>query len=883
MTPPVWVTPAGSIGVFPASVAFSTRVEATPVLPALNVSYKIISGFLPEGINFRSDGLISGTPPVVSSDTDYTIVVRATDNLNNIKDRTFSLTVTGEAIPKFITPSGELFTTEDSFWIEVPILYTNPIADNPILIRVLQGQLPPGLEINEFGLIRGYPEPPVVSQDFSEVSTTATATNVTSNYITVLSTNNFFPNRPITFSGTLIGGVATGTTYYVKEIVNATQFTITEIPDGDVLALTSTTTGLMEVTLPEVNILQPASKRQYSFTLELLSPLGNDRASYFISVINQNLPVSEGGPGKPLNSRNPTIFNTRPPTYNIQNSLNFGYYVLPPVDSVPVPGMTYPTTDLAYIGRFLSDNLFNFKVLGHDFDDNAIEYFFLGYDTPSLPSWLTGDSATGWIYGDPTSLILTQDITEFAFKVFVQKVGTGIRSPTFEFKFKVTKDITGDITWITDSSLGTFTNATISYQDLEATSDVELLYRLDSGQLPPNLTLSENGELIGTIAYQPTNNLQEQNDTSTFTFTVEAYNPDFIDPDGNFIVSSKRTFTMSVKQVLNIPTDKLLIKCSPSIEDRNILRTLLDDPALIPNSALYRPNDSNFGKAKNVTYAHAYGIHSSDFEDYIEAVKKNHYWRKITLGELKTAQARNSNNEVVYEVVYSTIIDNLMVYDPKYSFDYRFSTSVSEEIFWPRFIDLNLGPWYTSSTEIFTSYIYAQDAFLITNFREYNITTQEGISLLLQQGVPTFYTSLTPGYARILYPNSLENMRKRVQQDLGVDNNFNLLPLWMTSQQADGNTLGFTPAWVIAYTKPGMAETIKSNIENNWPYKLNVINFNIDRFTVDKVMTYDYDTIIDPSVWTEFPSATPPPDPIDSENFYVLFPQRTILPKESQY
>ena len=36
-------------------------------------------------------------------------------------------------------------------------------------------------------------------------------------------------------------------------------------------------------------------------------------------------------------------------------------------------------------------------------------------------------------------------------------------------------------------------------------------------------------------------------------------------------------------------------------------------------------------------------------------------------------------------------------------------------------------------------------------------------------------------------------MRKRVSQELGANYNSKLLPLWMTSQQNDGSTLGFTP------------------------------------------------------------------------------------------
>lgn len=254
--------------------------------------------------------------------------------------------------------------------------------------------------------------------------------------------------------------------------------------------------------------------------------------------------------------------------------------------------------------------------------------------------------------------------------------------------------------------------------------------------------------------------------------------------------------------------------------------------------------------------------------------------------------------------------------------------------------------------------------------------TQDGIPLLLNGGIPTFYTSLTPGYARILYPNSLDNMRLRVEQELGSNSNFRLLPLWMTSQQRDGNTLGFTPAWVIAYTRPAesvnvtsvqtigndtlqiyavivddvsnlvvgkpivfsgntfgnivsgatyyikqigapgypnaiilstskngityklvtetgnmsgvfdpisYAEIIQERIQTEWPFTLNEIDFEIDRFSVNKQITYNYDTLLATPTWSEYPSATPPPDPADSSDFYVIFPNKTILPKSSQY
>jgi len=61
---------------------------------------------------------------------------------------------------------------------------------------------------------------------------------------------------------------------------------------------------------------------------------------------------------------------------------------------------------------------------------------------------------------------------------------------------------------------------------------------------------------------------------------------------------------------------------------------------------------------------------------------------------------------------------------------------------------------------------------------------------------------------------------------------------------------------------------------------LNQINFEIDRFSVDKSATYNYDTITDS--WDTLPAAVPTPNPLNSQDFYVLFPQRTILPNESQ-
>jgi hypothetical protein len=870
MSHPIWITPAGSLGIYPASIPMQRQLQAIPDPPAVSVSYKIISGNLPTGLNLTSNGLIYGTPTTVLQDSVSTFVVRAFDELEEIRDRTFDITVSGVNSPTFTTPSGNILTLDDSTWTEFLIGYSNPLSDNPVNIRVLQGELPPGLEINRAGLIRGYAEPPITTLNLGLVITNATSTN-TSNVITATSTSGFAINRPVVFSDTF-GGIVAGTTYYIKSIISSTEFTITTTQDGETLALTNAS-GFMTVTLPNVSVGQPTI-RQYSFTLQLESPLGNDLRSYFITVRNQNLSESLGGPGKGPNTRNPTILNTRPLTYDIENDVqNYGYYLLPPIDTVSVPGLTYNPNINAPIKNIISNNYFSFHILGKDFDGNELTYYY-----SDLPAWLTGDSQTGWLYGEP--IIEPNSLSTFSFSVFVAKTGIDLSdpfssSPTFNFSVTVGNNIEGTIVWITPSDLGTIFNSTVSLKSVEAVSDVDLSYRLtqDSGPLPNNLILSDNGQITGLVSYQPSNTFLEKDSTQTFTFTVEAYSPMLS------VVSSSKTFTLTVIQQYDIPTDNLYIKCTPSIENRNLIRSLLDDPEIIPNEVLFRSDDIYFGKAKNVVYQHAYGIFSSDLQEYVEAVRKQHYWRNITLGEIKTAVARDENNNIVYEVVYSEIIDDLV--NPK-------KQSVSYEVVWPRTINLNKGPWYTSVTNIYTSYEYLVSGTILTN-GDFFLQTQLGVPIILEQGIPTFYTSLDPGEIRNLFPNSLPNMRERIQREIGYNPNFRLLPLWMTSQQLDGNTLGFTPAWVICYTKPGFASTIKNNIETKWvdflgrPNKLNQINFRLDRFTVDKSLTYNYDKNIVPPAWTGLPSATPAPDPIDSQDFYVLFPRKTILPDSNEY
>jgi hypothetical protein len=415
--------------------------------------------------------------------------------------------------------------------------------------------------------------------------------------------------------------------------------------------------------------------------------------------------------------------------------------------------------------------------------------------------------------------------------------------------------------------LGHISNGQISDFAVRAKSKYRLEYRLVNGDFPPNLSLIETGDIVGRVAQQPLETMMELGDTKTWTFTVEAFSPQFP------LLVNTRTFTITVSFDYPEVYENLYFKATMGINDRKVLNTLLTSDELMPSDYIYRPNDPYFGKSKSITYVHAYGVKSSNVNQYIEAIKTNHYWRQVVLGNLKTAFAKDKDGNVIYEVVYSNVIDDLV--NDK-------GDSVPSSIYWPRTIPLNLGPWTINNTDIYTSFEDVQDI--------------------------TYSTSMTPGTVRRLYPASFKNMRETVAKNIGENYSSSLLPRWMTTQQSNGVILGYIQAWVLCYTLPRMvvdgqlltydqfdfyrldrskymscAETIRENILNQWDYRVNRFNFKVDRYLVDKTGTFDFNTNLTPPRWNQLPSATPEPNPIDSKDYAVLFPQKTILPKDTDY
>lgn len=739
-----WITPAGNIGSYAEGAPVVFTFQATPSNMSNTLTYVILNGTLPDPTSTlttfalnSSTGVLTGTAAQVESNTIHTFTIRVSEynpslELVELADRTFSIEITGTTAPTF-TSTGPLISPYlfDSYFYPIQVAYSNPDPNTTAVIRLINGSLPPGLEINEQGLIQGYATPPL-----------------------------------------LLGSPA--------------QLT-------------------------------------YNFTLEISSESGLSTGNFSITVRNRDL--------APTSLRPPAILNTNPPSFNISPSdPNYPFYINP-----------YGNLASYYegnIGTFYQNNNFVFKILGYDFGGLPLTYNIV---SGSLPPGLSLDSSTGYITGtfntssstvssyyftvDVDNGIIASDIIAFTMTVVAEDPPPNSNIPV---------DIS--VNWLTNSNLGTIVNGNTSLLSVEAVnpSGLELQYSITAGSLPYNLSLNTTGEIVGKLSFESDSLVEIPYGTTTsYTFTVQAINPTY--PE----VNSSKEFTLNTYQQFSNETndvyENIYIKALLSLSDRQILNTLLDDTSIIPNDYVYRNNDSNFGKATDIIYQHMYGVPSSLVSSYISAVTKNHYNRNITLGPIKTAIARNENNQVIYEVVYSEIIDNLT------RIDNGQIISIDKEILYPFKIN---------------------------------------------------------GVNKTLYPNSLPNMRKQIADSIpGQVTDGVILPLWMTSQQENGSSLGFIPAWVICYVKPyiivdgqpvsytqfytlnlnrndylSYAQTIRDNIYENWNNTLNEINFQLDRLIIDKSLTFDYNPTTE--TWSTLPSGVASDD---SENQYVYYPQKNIL------
>jgi hypothetical protein len=859
MPQPQWVTPSGNLGTIPEGVFYAVPVQA--VANGQDVFFRLIAGQLPEGVQVTANGIIEGVPKnvvsvqgvptAVSEDVTSRFAIRAFTRMPNgqidrINDRTFTLTVTGQDIPEFVTPPGNIGTFYDGTEVEIQIQFTDTDPDDRVRLTQLSGELPPGLILDpRTGLITGVIEPLVGPPDTAPAGWDQTPWDrFPFDFSTRSSSKNF--QFTLEISDGKDSNVRTFQIFvYSSDSLTAdtTDFTA----DNTFITADVVPTRTPVLLTPPGDLGRVRADNFFAFKFDAID-FDGDPIEYSISIgpgvgfdadgtvyDETGIGFDQGAfslpPGLAIDPDTGWFYGYIPDQGATEFTYQFAVRVRKANNPAVISGFNYFTititgdidTEVSWLtepdlGTVLNGSISTLAVAAVNVGGRALQYRLLSGSNSRLPEGLTlqpSGNITGRVSFNTFAL-------DGGTTTFDKNLDTrlGIDETTFDLKFSFTVNAfapaleqvgyqVGSIV-ITNGGSGYVSQPTVVISAPPLTDG--------SIQATAGVATIVNGVITAISLGNPGRGY-----TSAPTVTITGGGGTGASAAATIVesvvtnaVSVLRRFSVTVVRQFNEPYQKLYIKCMPPEQDRALIDQLVQNQDIIPVQSVYRADDSNFGVAQSVIYDHAYGLDADAIQTYVQSLAINHYWKNLTLGDIRTAQALDSEGRVMYEVVYSQIIDNL-VNDR--------GQSVDKAVQLPYPVDAG------DDTEI-----------------------------------------------SIVYPNSLINMRDQVIDSVGQipPPLTTVLPLWMTSKQTDGRILGFTAAWVIAYVKPGESARVAYNIREQFGEQLNKIDFKVDRYELDQSQTYQWDS--QDQQWIPQPPAATTFDLFQQSSQYVAWQNNTAQP-----
>jgi hypothetical protein len=454
------------------------------------------------------------------------------------------------------------------------------------------------------------------------------------------------------------------------------------------------------------------------------------------------------------------------------------------------------------LGTFRHDNAIVVKIDVEDFDalQGDLEY---SIQSGSLPTGLNIDINSGEIYGT----LARQSAIEVDHNFTVRAnrtVTTGISVFTDQaFTMKVIGEIDIGISFTTPSTIGTLKADVPSLLSIEAVAEATdrvFSYTKTSGSLPPGITLSNEGNLIGTI------------DPSDFTDSTRSYTFTVTVSDQYQSLATSKEFTIDIDIPFTQTEYGNMTGHATSLIDQNIFYNIAQDNSINGPEYIYRPEDSNFGMKLKPDMLMLSGLEAQTLTAFQQQMEQNHAPKKLYFGDLKTAIAKEGTT-TKYEVVYIEVKDNMVNNDgTSVASSINLRNTISKPILGPRASSMNATADYV----------------------DYEVTTDGGLSFSTSGSKVRYANQLSAdlGFIETVYPNAVANMRSRMKS-LG-HKEYDYLPLWMkTTQAGDLAPLGYVMAVPICYCKPGTSALVKKRIEDK-NLKFKNISFIIDRYIVSK-------------------------------------------------
>ena len=298
------------------------------------------------------------------------------------------------------------------------------------------------------------------------------------------------------------------------------------------------------------------------------------------------------------------------------------------------------------LGTFRHENRVVIKIDIEDLDSTGSAFVYT-IQSGSLPTGLAIDPASGEIYG----YLPRQGVVEADYSFTIRATRTieaGVVVYTDQvFTMKVIGDLDIGISFTTPSIVGTLTADIPSLLSITAVSDEPnrvLSYSITAGALPSGITLTEQGNLVGTI------------DPSDFTDSTRSFSFTVTVSDQYQTSAATKEFTLNI--YLPYTTLELgdLRGHATSFIDQNIFYNMAQDPNINSPELIYRQDDPNFGMRLKPEMLMMAGIEAQSLTTFQNQMSSNHAPITLWFGDIKTAIAK-TGNVIEYEVVYIEVTD----------------------------------------------------------------------------------------------------------------------------------------------------------------------------------------------------------------------------------
>ena len=610
MAAPKWKTPKGNLGTIQEQEYYELALEAiVPDDTSPSLKYVIIAGNLPPGVvldeatgtlNGRAKDLyrFKGVPYNVSQDVTSTFCCRVTNlRTNQVADRTFSLTVTGQDAPTIVSNVEELGQVLDGSFAEYQITAIDLDAEE-LTYYITSGELPPGMSLDKHtGIISGLIEPAGFLTIDSRVGWSSEAgwdeypwefnsRTVSKKYIFDVNVTDGKDTVSKKFSVYVLSKDSLTADNSNINLNGYFDIVTADLDEKRIPIITNTVTDLGVFSHDNYFAYQfnavDFDLDQTSFSILTAGNIGYDNETNGFDSTLFDVGTLELPPYLTLSSETGWLYGNIKSMAGIQKEYTFGIFAYK---------RNYPDYKSPI-------RTFKMTIVGD------LRYYI---------NWISPTDLGTVIAGNPSD-IAVEAVTTFNKDLrYSLKVGTKSRLP---------------------QGLKLLDNGLIvGRPSFEVTS-------YDKNTTTFDKTIRVIKELLPETTFD-----------REYTFTVKA-------TDINDTVTAYKTFKVKVISKYNRPYESLYLRAQPGLDDKEIYNQVVFNTDIIPNEYVYRLGDPFYGRQSNLEVMVLSGINPSEAREYIEAMVINHYRKKLLIGEPQIARALDADGNTKYEVLYLPMRDD---------------------------------------------------------------------------------------------------------------------------------------------------------------------------------------------------------------------------------